>query len=75
MEVIKSRNEALKRKAFDAKAEAFDIDMVPWKDAVEAEDFISEKFTENWNYEMQSVVFYPKKKVIELHNFFKNFLE
>ena len=49
------------------------------KDAVDAEEFLTETFTRNWNYKLKSLIFHPKDEVtfniifedsIQLFNYF-----
>ena len=43
--------------------EAFDLDIVKYEEAYQAENYLSDEFVHRYKYPFRSLVFYPRQKV------------
>ena len=62
---MKPRWDAVKNRKGCNEKEAFDLDIADYQEAYQSENYLSRDFTERFKYPYRSLVFFPRKKVIE----------
>ena len=60
------RLDALKNRPKKGEVEAFNLDIVDFKEAYKAEEYLSKGFEDVFKYELRSLVFFPKQKVCSI---------
>jgi hypothetical protein len=54
---------AMKNRMRSDEKEAFDLDIVEYHEAHQAENYLSREFVERYKYPFRSLLFFPRKKV------------
>ena len=55
--------DTLKNRPKNGEVEAFNLDIVEFKEAYKADEYLSKGFEDVFKYELRSLVFLPKQKV------------
>ena len=64
------RLDTLKNRTKNGEVEAFNLDIVEFKEAYKAEEYLSKGFEDVFKYELRSLVFLPKQKVRSIVDYY-----
>ena len=62
--------DTLKNRPKNGEVESFNLDIVEFKEAYKAEEYLSKGFEDVFKYELRSLVFLPKQKVRSIVDYY-----